>query len=188
MKNNRMLTMLMSVVVSGMLTLTALATDPTVDGEFTTNEYTESQPGSWSTCWSYTAANGALYIFNDWDNPDSNYDPLTDNDYNVFTWSGVANWRLMVLANGTGKLQKYNGSYWVDQGGSTVASNYTTTPDHPLVDYPVWELVIPAAQLETTQAVNPSDPKNGGDSGNPNCPSGWNTVALGFGTAPAMSP
>lgn len=187
MKTLKVLTLL---VLFWALTSTASAV-PTVDGEFDPyNEYTgPPQTGDFSSCWSYNDG-GDLYIFNDWFTADENYDPATDDDYNIFTWDGVANWRLKVRADGTGIIQRNIGGVWTDQspGDLEEESNYTTTPDHIGVCWPVWEIKIPAELLEETTGVNPNDPKQGGDSDDDDGPcGGWDTTAMDFGTAPTIS-
>ncbi|HUT31269.1 MAG TPA: hypothetical protein VMX13_15855 [Sedimentisphaerales bacterium] len=176
------------LVILGAVASTTWA-DPTVDGLFSPgNEYTSYQNGVYSRCYHYTAANGDFYIFNDWYNPDNNFDPMTFCDYNVFTWASPSDYRLLVRCGGGGWLQRWNGSNWVAASGTQQASNYTGTPMDGS-PHPVWEIKIPNTQVNTSATVNQSDPKNGGDSDdNDECEDAFDTTALGFGGGVGVSP
>lgn len=177
------------LVIVGAVASTTWA-DPTVDGEFDPpTEYTSYQSGVYSRCYHFTAANGDFYIFNDWYNPDNNFDPMTYCDYNVFTWNSPSNYRLLVRCGGTGWLQKKVSGVWQDATNDCKQrSNYTDTP----IDgspHPVWEIKIPATKVNSSATVNQSDPKNGDDSlDDDECVDAFDTTALGFGSGVGVSP
>jgi hypothetical protein len=174
----------------GMVILVVLAAypqdAPTVNGVLDANEYTEygnnpawEQDGNFSTLYTKYITEGdpntGLYVCNDWWNPDEPYNPKTECDgMNQYDWTDMGqspymHWRIKVYGNKDGnqaievwKRENQQGKPWdlQDCNGWYHAVGYGTSPEHPTVEHPIWELRIPDSVITSNIKVGLVDPKN----------------------------
>ena len=184
MKTLNITKMLLCLAVMVIMTSSTWAT-PVVNGALGDSEYdSNTVVGDYSECY-FQWGGDYLYVCNDWFKPTTVF-PGIGADYNVFTWTGVYNWRLKVNPT-SGILQKLVGNNWIDQTAYTSIGGFNKSVNDPDVSHPIWEFKISSAQVDSSPAVKADDAKNPGDSGDPGKNGGWDTVALGFGTAPIIT-